>query len=166
MGAKTLNNLLDLDLIFTNFNASNYSEVLEELGSTMIKKEYANEDYIEGLLKREEEFSTGVPVETVGIAIPHTDASYVKENKIGIMTLENPVKFGAMGGAPEDELDVKLVILLGFADGNDHLKALQNIIQIIQDASFVEEIIRSSDKDEVYKIMEYKLNHVVEGEIK
>ncbi|MEW9677168.1 PTS sugar transporter subunit IIA [Lentibacillus sp. L22] len=159
-----MNNLLDLDLIFTNANASSYSDVFEKMGSTMIKKGYANDDYIEGLLSREKEFSTGVPVEPVGIAIPHTDASYVRRNKIGIMTLENPVKFGVMGGSAEDVMDVKLVILLCFANGNEHLKALQNIIQMIQDVSFVEKIMNASDRNEVYKIMVEKLNHVKEEE--
>src|SRR5687767_12413701 len=107
-----MNNLLDKDLIVLHSNAQHYSDVFKELGQTMIDKDYANPTYIEGLLERESNFPTGIQAETAGIALPHTDASFVKESKIGLLVLENPVKFGMMGGDGE-EIDVKIVFLLG-----------------------------------------------------
>jgi PTS system galactitol-specific IIA component len=158
--------LLDKDLIILNSNSSDYSEVFKQLGSIMIEKGYANNNYIEGLLNRESEFPTGIPVEPIGVAIPHTDSSFVKQSKIGLMTLENSVEFGAMGGSDSDKVHVKLVILLGFADGKHHLNALQNIIQLIQDSSFVDELISVNSKEEAYQILENKLELEIEEEIK
>ncbi|MGM7719753.1 PTS sugar transporter subunit IIA [Metabacillus sp. Hm71] len=157
--------LLDKDLIMLNSNANTYSEVFHQLGSVMIEKGYANNDYTEGLLNRESEYPTGIPVEPVGVAIPHTDSSFVNSSKIGLMTLENPVEFGVMGGRDSEKINVKLVILLGFADGKHHLKALQNIIQLIQDSSFVEGLLSVNSREEAYHILENKLELEIEEEL-
>lgn len=118
-------------------------------------------NYVEGLKNREIEFATGVPVEPIGVAIPHTDSSYVNDNKVAVMTLEEPVKFNLMGGSKEDTIDVKLVILLSFKDGKNHISALQNIIEKIQDEKFVESLINAQSKEELYKLAEGNLNQIL-----
>lgn len=160
-----MSNLLDKDLIVLHSNVQHYSDVFKELGQTMIDKGYANENYIEGLLERESNFPTGIPTETIGIALPHTDASFVKESKIGLLVLENPVKFGVMGGDGE-ETDVKIVFLLGCSEGNQHLQALQNVIELIQDANFVEKIVSLKSKDEAYELLNNNLTIQLEEEVK
>ncbi|TFJ91677.1 PTS sugar transporter subunit IIA [Lentibacillus salicampi] len=154
------NSFLDKELIIVNSNASSKHEVLESLGSLMIEKGYANENYIDGLKTREKEFATGLSVKPVGVAIPHTDSSYVKEDKIAIMTLDEPVAFEEMGGS--NSVDVQLVILFALTDGDDHLKALQNIIQVIQDESFVREMVTVADKEKAYELFESKLTQLEE----
>lgn len=160
-----MNVLLDKDLIVLQSNAQHYSEVFKELGKTMIEKGFANADYIEGLLEREGNYPTGILAESAGIALPHTDASYVKESKIGLLVLENPIKFGMMG-TNDEEVDVKIVFLLGCSEGNQHLQALQKIVELIQDAHFVEEILSLKSKDEAYELLNNKLTIQFEGEVK
>jgi galactitol PTS system EIIA component len=151
-----MNKLLDKDLIVLNSGAKDYSEIFKVLGQVMIDKGYANPNYIEGLLDRESQFPTGIPAESIGIALPHTDASFVKESKIGLLILDNTVKFGVMGSNGE-EVNVKIVFLLGCAEGNQHLQALQKIIELIQDAKFVDKLLSLSTKDEAYNLLNNKL---------
>lgn len=160
-----MTNLLDKDLIFLNSTPSNYTEALTELGNAMIAKDYANQDYIEALLKREKEFATGVPVDVAGVAIPHTDASFVKDNKIGLMIPNKPVNFGVMG-ADGEEIAVRLIILLGFADSQNHLSALQKVIESIQDPSFIEKLLSIETTEEAYACLEEYLTINIEEEIK
>lgn len=160
-----MSNLLDRDLIFLNATPSNYTQALTELGDSMIAKGYANSNYVEGLLKREEEFATGIPTETAGVAIPHTDASFVKDNKIGLMVPEHPVNFGVMGGDGE-EVAVRLIILLGFADSQNHLSALQKVIESIQDPDFIGKLVSVESTDEAYACLEEYLTINLEEEIK
>lgn len=160
-----MSNLLDKDLIVLHSNAQHYSDVFKELGQTMVDKGYANANYIEGLLERELNFATGIPTEAVGIALPHTDASFVKESKIGLLVLENPVKFGVMGGDGE-EIDVKIVFLLGCSEGNQHLQALQKIIELIQNANFIEKIMSLESNDAAYELLNNNLTIQLEEEVK
>lgn len=150
-----MSNFLDRDLILIDSHASNSNEALEQLGLIMIQKGFANKDYVEGLLNREEEFPTGLSVEPFGVAIPHTDASFVKQSRIGIAILNQPVEFGEMGG--NGTVEVKIVILLGLSADSDHLKALQGVIKLIQNKEFVSELASSQSKEDVYKLLERNL---------
>ncbi|WP_045849889.1 PTS sugar transporter subunit IIA [Domibacillus enclensis] len=160
-----MSNLLDKELIVLQSNAQHYSDVFKELGQTMIDKGYANANYIEGLLEREANFPTGIQVETAGIALPHTDASFVKKSKIGLLVLENPVQFGMMGGDGE-KVQVNIVFLLGCSEGNQHLLALQKVIELIQDADFVEKILSLESKNEAYELLSSNLTIQLEEEVK
>ena len=160
-----MSNLIDKDLIVLHSGAKNYSDIFKDLGQTMIDKGYANENYIAGLMERESEFPTGIQTETIGVALPHTDASFVKVSKIGLLVLENSVKFGAMGGADE-RVDVKIVFLLGCSEGNEHLQALQNVVELIQDTEFVNTLLSLSTKDEAYELLTRKLTFKLEEEEK
>jgi len=160
-----MNSLLDKDLILIRKDVSNYQEVLELLGNIMIDKGYANPNYIEGLMEREREFATGVPAEPIGVAIPHTDSTFVKEDKIGLLTLNNPVKFGEMGSASNETVEVKLVILLGLADGERHIRALQKIIQLIQNSEFVEKIISANTNEEAYQLLEGNIEDILQKDV-
>ena len=160
-----MSKLLDKDLIILNSKASHYSVVFRELGQVMIDKGFANANYIDGLLEREASFPTGIQTETVGIALPHTDASFVNESKIGLLVLENPLNFGMMGGDGE-EVEVKIVFLLGCSEGNQHLQALQNVIELIQDVKFVNQVFSLTDKEEAYELLKNKLTIQLEEEVK
>ncbi|MDK9848069.1 PTS sugar transporter subunit IIA [Staphylococcus equorum] len=156
-----MTNVVDKNLVFFNDTSKDYETVLEKLGNKTIELGYAQSDYVDGLKQREEEFATGVPVEPIGVAIPHTDSSFVNANKIAIMTLKDAVEFNQMGGSKKDKLQVKLVILLCFKDGKNHMSALQNIIEKIQDADFVNSLLKANNKEELLKITEQNFNHIL-----
>lgn len=160
-----MNTLLDKDLVFLNESVDNSKEVLSKLGSVMIQKGYAADNYIDGLLDRELSFPTGIPAEPVAVAIPHTDASFVKKSKIGLMTLQQPVNFHVMG-SDSDLIGVKVVILLGLADSQHHLKALQTIIELIQTPTFINQLLSVNTKEEAYEILKQKINVNLGEEVK
>ena len=45
--------------------------------------------------KREDNFPTGIQLEDFAVAIPHTDAEYVKEEFIAVAVFKEPVKFSS-----------------------------------------------------------------------
>jgi galactitol PTS system EIIA component len=159
-----MNKLLDKDLIFLNIEATSSTEIFHNLGTVMIQKGYANDNYIEGLINREANFPTGIPAEPVAVAIPHTDASFVKESKIGLMTLQKPVNFTIMGS--DSEIGVQVVILLGLADSQHHLKALQTVISLIQEPSFIKQLVSISTQEKAMELLNQKLNLTIEEEVK
>lgn len=149
--------VIDQNLIVLNSDADHYSDVLKILGEMMIKKGYANPNYVEGLLEREAIYPTGIATETIGVALPHTDSDFVKESKIGMLVLDEPVKFGMMGGDDGEEVDVKIAFLLGLSEGNEHLQVLQEIIQLIQDKNFINELLSISTRKEAYQLLNKRL---------
>ncbi|MBF7030095.1 PTS sugar transporter subunit IIA [Staphylococcus kloosii] len=153
--------VVEEEMIFFNASVSNNEEILEQLGNKAIELGFAKPNYVEGLKQRENEFATGVPVEPTGVAIPHTDSSYVNDNKVAVMTLKDPIEFNQMGGAETDKLQVKLVILLCFKDGKNHMSALQNIIEKIQDEKFVESLVNADSKETLLKISKSNFDNIL-----
>ena len=141
--------------IFLNLRAEKKERVLQILGKAMIEEGYAEDGYVEALIEREQEFPTGVDIRGVGIAIPHTDADYVKKAGIALAVLEEPVKFYRMGR--EDELvEVQLVFMLAIKNPEAHLSYLQQILGVIRDTAVLKKLTEAKEKSEVIEIIKAK----------
>ena len=146
---------LNKKLIMTDLDAKNYDEVMEKLGGLLIKEGYCKETYVDALKEREAEYPTGLDIEGVGVAIPHTPVTHVLRHAIAIARLQNPVEFIQMGS--EDETtNVKIVFMLAVDDPNAHIDQLQEILKIIQDKKVLMELAETKDADEINNIIKEK----------
>ena len=57
-------------------------ETLEAMGKLMVEKGFVKESYIEAVQEREKVFPTGLPMEALGVAIPHTDSIHVNKKAV------------------------------------------------------------------------------------
>ena len=144
-------------LIFTGLEAGTSDDVMRQLGAAFIKEGYCKETYVNALIKREGEFPTGLDVNGIGVAIPHTDVSHVNMPGIAIAVLENPVTFIQMG-TDDETTQVRLVFMLAVKDPNAHLENLQQIIAIIQDTDVLEKLLEVNEKKEIIEIIREKEN--------
>ena len=124
---------LNDNLVFHNLKASDNIEVLQLMGDAMIQEGYGEEGFTEAVLKREKDYPTGLDVNGIGVAIPHTDAEHVKKEGLSIAVLNPPIEFDAMG--EEDcRIPVKIVlmfteeILQGLLDAKNK-KEIRTVIQ-------------------------------------
>lgn len=148
---------LNLELVFPKLEVRNSSEIMEKMGSTFIKEGLCKESYINALIKREAEFPTGIDVDGFGIAIPHTDVSHVNVAGIGVATLKESVKFIQMG-TDDEEVNVKVVVMLAIDNPNEHLSMLQNILNILQDQNVLKALAEAKEKEEIIEIIKKKEN--------
>ncbi len=130
-------------LILLDENYENQRDFFEQISKKLIEEKIVKEGYFEALLKREEEFPTGLPV-TPGVAIPHLSSDYSLENRIIYVRLEEPIKFMEMG-TDDQYVDVKHVFFLVLKDGHDHIELLSSIIGLIQDASVLDSLNELQD---------------------
>ena len=139
-------------LIFVNLEAADHTEVLDILGNALIREGYAGTSYVEALLKREKEFPTGLDIQGIGVAIPHTDACYVKKEGIAVASLIKPISFFQMG---EDSIQVpvSLVFMLAIQKSDTHLKRLQGILNIIQDTKILKQLLNATEGKEIIQII-------------
>lgn len=149
---------LDSEVVKIQLEAKTKEEVFTEMANMLHNAGYVKESYLNGILKREEVFPTGLPTGDVGVAIPHTDVEHVNMPMVAAATLNEPVQFGIMGGSQEDTIDVKVVFMLAMKDGNAQLQVLQNIMGIIQDEQLLEEISSAQDEQTLLTLLEDKIN--------
>lgn len=150
-----INMKLEKKHVFRNLDFETRDDYFDFIADVLYKEGYVVESYAQGLKDREKEFPTGLPL-AIGVAIPHTDASYVKKDTFVVSTFKNPIEFGEMAGDEEDKVDVKLAIGIVMSNGEKHLEVLQNIIERIQDEQFVKNLVDAEDENSIVALFNEK----------
>ena len=142
-------------MIFVGLEAEQDTEVLDILGNAMIRAGYGRAAYVDALLERERDFPTGLDIQGIGVAIPHTDACHVKKEGIAFASMKKPVPFYLMG--EEDvQIPVSLIFMLAMQGTDTHLKRLQGILDIIQDTKTLEQLLQAREQKEIIQIIKEK----------
>ena len=131
-----------------NLKAEDNKEVLQIMGDAMIREEYGDQGFTEALLKREKDYPTGLDVDGIGVAIPHTDAEHVKKEGISIAVLDRPVEFDAMG-EENCQIPVKIVIMFTVAGKNKHIDRLLQILALIKDEKILQGLLEAESKEDI-----------------
>lgn len=131
------------DLIEIGLNVDNQEEVINHLGGLLFEEGYVDSDFCDAVIEREKEFSTGLPVEPFGVAIPHTDASHVKNSAVAIGVLTRPIPFGVMGG--EGKINVEIVFLMAIKDCESQVAMLQSLAEIVQNKNVMQKLRSIND---------------------
>lgn len=146
---------LNEELIFIGLNAQTYQEIMTQMGQKFIDTGYCKETYIEALIDREQEYPTGIDIDGIGIAMPHTSITHVNSHAIGIGTLQQDVTFIHMG-TDDERVSVKVVFMLAVDNPNAHLEKIQSILSVIQDKEVLKKIIHAKSKNEIITIIKKK----------
>lgn len=150
-------NELDSRLITVSMDVDSKDGIMENMGGRFVELGYCRSSYIQALKDREMEFPTGIDIDGVGIAMPHTDVSHVNRAGIGIATLKKPVAFVHM--ATDDTLvPVRVVFMLAVDDPQKHLEKIQDILAVIQDKKTLEIIMKAEKPEDIINIIKEKEN--------
>lgn len=141
--------------VVPSLEASSMEEVMEGLGTVMIDRGYAKDTYVDALVERERNFPTGLDINGVGVAIPHTDVSHVLKEGMAIGKLSKPVQFTLMG-TDDETTDVSLVFMLSVKDPQEHLVQLQRILEIIQDNEVLKRIMNCDNAEAIINVIKEK----------
>lgn len=146
---------LDSRLIAVGVDAASKDAVMETMGGRFVELGYCRSSYVQALKDREVEFPTGIDIDGVGVAMPHTDVSHVNRAGIGIATLREPVTFIHMA-TDDTPVKVKVVFMLAVDDPGRHLEKIQDILAVIQDKKILEKILTAENAGEVIEIIKEK----------
>lgn len=143
-----INKLLKKEMVWLDACFEDRIELFEAVGKRAQNLNLTKEAFSTQLELREKEFPTGLALVEYGVAIPHTDAVYVKEPFVGILTLAQPVIFQAMDDGTK-EVEVSLVFILGLAEAHAQLAVLQELMRIIQDKERIKKMLKTQTIEEI-----------------
>ena len=128
--------------IKTGLKSVDKETAIRAAGQLLCDLGFANEDYIQAMVDRENMVST---YRGMGVAIPH-GTSNAKETvkKSGIVVMQYPegVDFG----------DEKAYLVIGIAGvGDEHLEILGNIVASLEDEELLETLKKNADVDTIMK---------------
>ncbi|OYQ67955.1 PTS sugar transporter subunit IIA [Aerococcus sp. 1KP-2016] len=148
-----------------HFNVSGLKsdlDVLSFLSDDLFEKGIVKKSFKKAIQDREKEFATGLLVNGIGFAIPHTDIEHVNESQIAILTLKNSVEFYQMGDNTT-KVPVRIVFMLALKEAKSHLEMLQKLVELMQNNESIDQILSLEDseksKQEMIKIL--KTNNVI-----
>ena len=150
-------NELDSRLIPVSMDVDSKDGIMENMGSRFVELGYCRSSYIQALKDREMKFPTGIDIDGVGVAMPHTDVSHVNRAGIGIATLKKPVAFVHMA-TDDTPVPVRVVFMLAVDDPQKHLEKIQDILAVIQDKKTLEIIMTAERPEDVINIIKEKEN--------
>lgn len=143
-----LNDYISKDLMFLNVEINEQKELLKYMAKRLNDFGNVNEIFIKEVVKREKEFPTGLQIEDIGVAIPHSDIEYVNNPSIALAILKEPVEFYSMEDS-EKLIPVNAVFMLAINDGDKQLKLLQEITSLIQSKETMKNIIEANTKEAI-----------------
>jgi PTS system galactitol-specific IIA component len=140
--------------VLINIDANCKEDVIRLLTELLVKNGYVTPEYYDVLIKREEEYPTGLPTEGVKVAIPHgfSEGSVLKP-ALGIATLRHPVVFRNMVSRDE-EISAEIVFLFALANADEGGEDLHRVMGIFSDGELLAALRAAQSGREVTEIME------------
>lgn len=145
-----ITDLLKKDSIDLDVKASSKEEILKKAVELMNNNGNIidKDKYLELVMKREEEGSTGIGEE---IAIPHGKGDSISAPGLAAMVIPDGVDFESLDGKP-----VRLLFLIAAPNTKDnvHLEVLSRLSTLLMDEKFRKELLNAKSKDEFLKIID------------
>lgn len=142
------------DMVFCNCLFNDQNDFFKNAAATLESKGYVTGTFYESIRKREKEYPTGLQLENLSVAIPHTDPENIVKPFVAVYKLIKPVEFIQM--ATEDtKVDSEVILLLGIKNPKEQVGLLSKIIDLFNDRSFVERLKKAGKKElyELFKIL-------------
>lgn len=140
------------DLILIGVEGETRDEVLTNISKVLIEKGIAKDTYTEGLLQRESEFPTGLPIGEYNVAIPHTYPEHCNEIAVTVAIPKNPVEFHNMGDA-SDTVMVYVILCLCLKKMDDSINMLPSLMTFFANEEHVKKLMNCKTADEVLEII-------------
>ncbi len=130
--------------IILNRESEDKDSAIRKCGELLAAAGYADAKYTEGMLARDNSFSTAIGNL---IAIPHGEKEYkqyIKKTGLCVITYPNGINW-------EGNI-VKLVIGIA-ALGEEHLEVLENIVDVLEEESDVEDLVATNSKEKILELL-------------
>lgn len=145
-------NLFDPKVILLGLSANDQNDALTQLATKLNMEGYVKESFVQAILDREAEFSTGLPGFGRGVAIPHADPQHVNKSVLAVATLTKPVQFRMMGNHDE-RIEVEVLFMLALKESHSHMSVLQSLMDVIQNETLLTQIKEAATPDALYTLL-------------
>lgn len=148
----SLNSKLEPELILLNEAPLDRNTVFRTVSNLLLAKNYVEPSYPDALVAREENHPTAMPLEKMGVAIPHVDVEHVREEKLVVVTCPEGIVFN-QAEDPDSTMKVNVIFFLLLKEKDAHLDFLMKLISLFQRSNEMDKILWAKSKDDVMKIL-------------
>ncbi|MCI1580329.1 MAG: PTS sugar transporter subunit IIA [Clostridium beijerinckii] len=143
--------LFNKETIELNVEVNDWIDAIRFCGSLFVKNGNTEAKYTDAMINTVKNMGQYIVIEN-GIAMPHArPEDGVKKIGMGLLKLKKPIEFG------NEEYDpVDILIFICAIDKTSHLKALAELMTLIEDNEFLSIVRNSSSKEDVLSYINSK----------
>lgn len=147
-----LANYISQPLIFTQASYQTSDDLFEGVSKQAFQLGKVRADFLDRVKEREATFPTGIQLENLGVAIPHTDAECVLEEFVAVVVNQEPVEFKNMEDINQS-VPASIVFVLGLNQAHAQLEMLQSLMGLLQNDAVLKDIIAVASAQDVLTIV-------------
>lgn len=147
-----LANYISQPLIFTQASYQTSDDLFEGVSRQAFQLGKVRADFLDRVKEREATFPTGIQLENLGVAIPHTDAECVLEEFVAVVVNQEPVEFKSMEDINQS-VPASIVFVLGLNQAHAQLEMLQSLMGLLQNDAVLKDIIAAASAQDVLTIV-------------
>ena len=145
--------MFDAKIALFHKHADSRDEALKMLADELMKSEVAKDSFYDGIITRENNFATGLTLNNMCVAIPHTDPEHVNRTQVAFMSLDEPVEFIEMG-TEDKKIPVTMLFMLALKEAHQQLDMLMKLMDVFQNDELMEKFKAVDNFDDYYKLIE------------
>lgn len=143
------------ELVFFEKTFNNQEFFFKEASKELVELGYVTDGYFEAVVEREASFPTGLALETMSIAIPHTNPEFIVKPFIAAYHLKKPIEFTQM--ATQDvKVQSELILALGIKKPQEQVGMLSKIIDVLSNQLFLKEYRNLANQEQLVKLLKTK----------
>ena len=130
---------MNTEIIVINGSVTSWEEAIRLTARSLYNENFVTEEFADKCIEREMQFPTGLET-LLPVAIPHTDAEFVKKSAICVLKLEDSIMFNNMEDINK-QVKVQFVMNLALSKDDSQVEVLKKIIHLFQEEDYVERIV-------------------------
>lgn len=139
------------DLVILDVEAENYEDAIRQVGALLYNGGYVKDTYIDAVVEREADFPTGLILQDIEIAMPHTAGIHVNKPAVCVAKMKRPVEFGHMGD-PDTKVKAEMLFMMAILDPDAQIETLQNMMGVFQNSQAVAEFKAAKTEKELFEV--------------
>lgn len=137
------------ELIVHNLEAENREDAIRKLGAKLYDAGFVKDTYTDAAIAREAVYPTGLQLEHVAIAMPHTDSVHVNRPAVCIARLKNPVTFAHMGDE-ETKVEAEMLFMMAIQNPDEQIDTLQKVLGVFQQPDVVAAFCNADSEEALF----------------
>ncbi|MBR5755553.1 MAG: PTS sugar transporter subunit IIA [Erysipelotrichaceae bacterium] len=145
--------LFDAKIALFHKEAKDKEEALKILADEFMNSGVTKDTFYDAIVEREKSFATGLSLENMCVAIPHTDPEHVNRTQIGFMSLSEPVEFIEMG-TEDKQIPVTMLFMLALKEAHQQLDMLMKLMDVFQNNDLMDRFAKVDNFEDYYALIE------------
>ena len=137
------------ELIAVGIDAKDSEDAIRQVGKLFEENGYVKDTYVDAVVAREKVFATGLELEGISIATPHTDIIHVNRPGVTVAKLAHPVEFEHMG-EPGRKVQAEMLFMMAITNPEDQIGTIMRVLGVFQNKEALEAFKAAETEDEVY----------------